>query len=370
MADTTLVAIRKLVRWLTKSPTPDLLTDATIDENVNTYTLYDFPQALRLFDLHTTVSWTCLPYVDTYKTDKSTAPTWPLYNFRNRYTSVNPPVYVAGYLANYSQSREQFYGAWPQVASIQQQTAGDGATTNFSGFVTNAGGASANNAQGTFILQNNVTFSSVDTNNNGVALVDQPILDSVTLLPTQYGRMYNPSYPAPAPLVLPAPYTTAGTFPNNNFINYYTGQYNITFTAAPKEGQAVNSQVYYYVPSRPLSVLYYDNQFVLRPVPDQPYKITIEAYTLPSELLLSAQSPELEQWWQLIAYGAAIKILQRRFDYDGVALITPEFKNQENLALSRTVVQQTTQRVGTIYSNQNDLGPGWSNWNGYGQWGV
>ncbi len=370
MANSTLDAIRTLVRFLTKSPTPDLLTDQTIDENVNTYVLYDFPQSLRLFDLHTTVSWTCLPYVDTYKTDKSMAMGWPLYNFRNRYVSVNPPVYVAGYLANYSQSREQFFGAWPQIASIQQQAAGDNVTTNFSGFITNQGGSSANNSQGTFILQNQVTFSSVDSNNNGVSLLDQPILDSVTLLPTQYGRMYNPSFPAPAPLVLVAPYTTDINFPTTNFINYYTGQYSVTFTSAPKTGQAVNSQCFFYVPSRPLSVLYYDNQFVLRPVPDQPYKITIEAYTLPSELISAGQSPELEQWWQLMAYGGAIKILQRRFDMDGVNIIMPEFKNQENLALSRTVVQQTTQRVGTIYSNQNDLGPGWSNWNGYGQWGV
>ena len=373
MAQARLIEIRQLVRFLTKSPSQALLTDAFIDDNINRVVLYDFPNELKLFDLRTQFTFTVQPYVDTYKTDKSMSPAWPLYNFRNRYVNVTPPFYSAGYLMGYAQSREQFFGSWPKVDSIQKQQQGDGTTFSWSGFVTNNGPNPGNNNQGTFILQNEVLFDSVDVNNNGLQLIDQPILDSVTRLPTQFGRLYNPQLPVPAPLVLIAPYDNVvinPTFPTTNFINYFSGKYTLTFATAPKIGQAVNSQVYFYVPSRPLSILFYDNIFTVRPVPDQPYEINFDCYKVPTELIAGTDEPEIAQWWQIWAYGAAIKILQQRSDYDQVTLITPEFERQKDLALYRTVVQNTTQRVATIYSNQNDLGSGWGNWNGYGQSGV
>lgn len=39
-------------------------------------------------------------------------------------------------------------------------------------------------------------------------------------------------------------------------------------------------------------------------------------------------------------------------DIDSVALIEPEYKKQEALVLRRTIVQNTTQRVATIYTEQ------------------
>jgi hypothetical protein len=96
----------------------------------------------------------------------------------------------------------------------------------------------------------------------------------------------------------------------------------------------------------------------------------MEVYKRPTELIVSTQEPNMEQHWQYIAYGAARKVLQLRFDYDSVQLIEPEFRKQQELVLNRTIVQNTTQRVATIYSQQSDLGGGWGNWNGYGQSGI
>lgn len=368
MAVATLAAIRQVVRFLTKSPTDALLTDAFIDENVNTFILYDFPEHLRLFELHSTFTWYAQPNVDTYLTDKTIPATSPLFNFQNLYITVNPPVYVAGYQAGYFQSREQFFRMWPQVDSITQIGVGDNANPVFSGII-----AGTNNQPGSPIspiLRNFVLIDSVDLNGMGLQLVDQPILDSVTGLETNFGRLFVPTNTPPVPLTLVAPYTTDINFPTNNFVNYITGQFKATFSSAPALGQAVNAQVYQYVPSRPLSLLWYDNKFVLRPVPDQPYQINIEVYKRPTELLATNQEPNMEQWWQYIAYGASRKILQLRFDYDSVQLIEPEFQKQQELVLRRTVVQNTTQRVATIYSQQSDIGSGWGNWNGFGQSGI
>lgn len=355
MPAATLDAIRELVRFLTKSPSPALLTDATIDQNVNTFILYDTPQELRLFDLHSTFTWYCQPNVDTYYTDKSVVPpTDPLYNFNNLYISVNPPIYVAGYQASYDQSREQFYRKWPQVDSIIQVGAGDGATLSFSGFInspnTNPG------SPGTPILRNSVLFDSITTNGTGMSFIDVPVQGTPNI-----GNLYQAGTQPTVPPTVVTP---------GNFVNYITGAFTVTYPVAPAIGQPINVQCYQYVASRPLSLLWYDNKFVLRPVPDQPYQINMEVYKRPTELLLSSSEPLIEQWWQYYAYGGAIKILQRRFDYDSVALIMPEFERQRSLVLSKTVIQNTTQRVATIYSQQSDMGGGWGNWNGYGQSGI
>jgi hypothetical protein len=353
MADSTLAAIRKKIRFLTKSPSQQQLTDNSIDEYVNTFILYDLPEHIRLFELHSTFTFYCQPNIDSYVTDESIPVTDPLYNFQNLYITVNPPIYVAGYQAGYSQSREQFYREWPQVDSITQVGAGDGVTLTFTGFVANG-----NNQPGSPagpILRNFVLMGSVDTNGFGLQLIDQPL----TTMPN-FGNLYVPGQPVPSTTLLD---------PNNN-INYITGAFTLNFTTAPAVGQPINAQVYNYVASRPLSMLWYDNTFILRPVPDQPYQINMEVYKRPTQLLASNQSPQMEQWWQYLAYGAAIKVLQDRFDYDSVNLITPEFRVQQELVLRRTVVQNTTQRVATIYSQQSDMGSGWGNWNGYGQSGI
>jgi len=48
---------------------------------------------------------------------------------------------------------------------------------------------------------------------------------------------------------------------------------------------------------------------------------------------------------------------------DTVQLIMPEFKKQENLILRRTIVEMTSQRASTIYTQDNGAagayGPGW-----------
>jgi hypothetical protein len=104
-------------------------------------------------------------------------------------------------------------------------------------------------------------------------------------------------------------------------------------------------------------MLYFDDAFVLRPVPDKVYPVEFEVYRRPSELLAVNASPELEQWWQYIAYGAAKKIFEDQSDMDSVQQIMPEFKQQERLVLRRTIVQQTNERVATIYTDQLGTGP-------------
>lgn len=148
--------------------------------------------------------------------------------------------------------------------------------------------------------------------------------------------------------------------PNNN-VNYATGAFTITFPTAPGNGQAIIADVVPVQVARPLSVLYYDDTFVVRPVPDKVYPINFDVYIRPTELLAANVSPELEQWWQYISFSASKKIFEDRLDYESINLIAPSLKEQELLVLRRTIVQQTNERVATIYTDNTagSYGSGW-----------
>lgn len=318
MPDSTLVAIRQKVRRLTRNPSTAQISDAQIDEYVNTFISYDFPEHLRLFSLRTTLTFYTKPNIDTYET--SAVATDPLFNFKDKYTSIHDPVFVAGIRSLLTQSREQFYSIYPNARGISSIGTGDGVSTAFGGTLTNIP-----------VLRSNVLFSAVDINGNGLAVRD----DGAGLLVGDIG---------------------AGP----NVINYVTGVYAFVFATAPAAGSVVYSQTVSYVASRPQAILFYQNKFIVRPVPDQPYPIEVEAYLRPSELLAAGSSPDLEQWWQYIAYGSSKKIFEDRMDMDSIQMILPEFKMQERMVLRKTLAQLSNERSGTIYTHTSGYGMGGS----------
>jgi hypothetical protein len=336
----TLDKIRIKVRRLTRSLSTAQLTDAQLDEYINTFVLYDFPEHLRLFNLYETFEFFTQPFIDVYKT--STVLTNPMYDFKNRKITVHPPIYIAGNQSQFVESREQFYKLYPmvnQIASIGQTGTGLPLDTSFTGVINSQqSNVPSSYNQNITLIRENVLFSSIDSNGNGLAMIDYPI--SATI-----GNLYVPGG-APASTVVKD---------IDNYINYVTGQFKVTFVAAPGAGLAINSQTIPVQVSRPVTVLFFDGQFTLRPVPDQPYRISMEVYVQPTEFLANpgSQVPKLDEWAGYIAYGAGLKIFQDRMDTESIAQIMPEFKKQEVLIQRRTIVQMTSQKVATIFDNQN-----------------
>ena len=80
---TTLQAIETKVRRLTRSPSTAQLTQADLDNYINTFVVYDFPEHLRLFSLRTILTFYTQPFIDTYKTN-TTVTTDALFNFKNK----------------------------------------------------------------------------------------------------------------------------------------------------------------------------------------------------------------------------------------------------------------------------------------------
>ena len=345
MADTTLVAIQNKVRKLTRNMTENALSTSDINQYINTFVLYDFPEHLKLFNLRQTFSFYCEAFIDEYDPATYSAPN-PLYDFNNKYFVVEPPIYVAGYQTAFMESRQQFFGVYPKLVSVASiGIDGDGSTTTFSGFInTQQANTPPNLMQNLCLLRNNILFDSIDSSGNSMSLIDYPL--SVTT-----GALGIPGVPE---VSLPSPYGS---------INYLTGAFTVIFPNPPAAGQFINSQSVLMQPARPQTMLFFDGKFTLRPVPDQAYKVNIEVYAQPTELLSNSQSPDLKEWWQVIAYGAAIKVFQDRMDLESVQQIMPEFNMQRLLVQRRTIVQQTSQRASTIYAQDNNAagiyGAGW-----------
>jgi len=342
----TLDQIRTKVRLITRSPSAAQLTNTNIDNYINTFVLYDFPEQLRLTALMTNFTFYTNPYIDVYPAN-STDPANQFYNFHNKYVTVHNPIYVAGFPVYYSQSYEQFFALYPKINSLKDIVKGNGATTNYVGNLTGATLTSLTYP----ILKGEVTFSSSDANNAAITLIDYPYNATIGYMEPP-GTTINYAIP-------PIP---------TRQVNYVTGAYNITFPIPPGNGKQISSSSVPIVISRPQGLLFWDQKFIVRPVPDRVYKIDMNVYQRPTELIANNAMPEFSEWFQYIAYGASKKIFEDRMDMDSIDMIMREFKLQERLILRRTLNQNATQRASTIYTGMSGTGYGGFGTGGTG-WG-
>lgn len=296
----TLADIRLKVRRITKSPSRSQLTDSELDDYINAFYQYDLPEHLRLLNLKETFTLTLQPNID-------------IYNFTpNTFVSIEPPCYVGGYEIQYFQDREQYFSVYPELQRVETLDTGDGTAGAYSGTIT-----------ATPIKRNRVFISTVDAGGNPLSATD----------------------------------STAGTFTGDvlagSTINYTTGAIAaLTFTSAIASGTNIQVQYVNYTASRPLAVLFYDDTFQFSPPPDQGYQFEINAYVTPTALANAADVPELNEWWQLIAYGASQKIFEDRLDMESFAKVEPLLDRALRLAERRTMKQLSNQRVATIFSDQ------------------
>ena len=337
----TLQNIYTKVRRLTRSPSTAQLSDDDINNYVNEFLLFDLPEHLRLFDLRQVFSFYTTPLVGDYYTN-TTDVNSPFYQFKNRYISVHEPMYIAGYKRFYTQSRDQFFGLYPQIESmVALPQLGDGINQTFTGTLLVAP-----------IIRGQFQLTSVDATGLGLIKVDVPYPPGSPYFPT-LGAMVTPNTPPPAVL------------DPLNSINYFTNQFSVVFPTAPMAGKQIWTQSVPTAAALPQAVLYYDDIFTVRPIPDNVYKIEFEVYRRPTELLSTnlAQTPEIHQWAQFVAYGASRKCFQDRMDMESIQMIEPEYRMQMNLVNRKTIVQLTNERTATIFTEGN------ANWP-YGGWGF
>lgn len=341
-APATLTQIRNKVRRITARPNANQITDSQIDDYINTFYVYDFPEHLKLQNLRVNFQFTTTANI-------------AVYDFPKEYYLANmPPVYIAGYQSYMTQSRENFFRINPSLDFLQQQLyTGNGtpgpytgqfctATPIVRGFKQNPPGAYSATPVPVRKINYQVIVSGIDANGNSQTLVDDGG-GAATI--TQIGNLIDVNDPSDTPTV-------------RGSINYITGAVDINATGFFQpipSGSPINIQYTPYVASRPQSVVFYQDQFMVYPIPDQAYIVSFEAYQYPTAFLSTnpAAEPQLREWWQLLAYGAADKIFADNADFENLGKFRPLMKEQMNLVQRRTIVQQTSERTATIYTEQS-----------------
>ena len=305
-------------RRITKNPSTTQITDAQVQDYINTFYLYDFPEHLRQDSLRSNYEFFTTPYIDRYDFPS------------DLYVSVEQPVYVDGYQSYFTESYEQFFRIYPQIDIIQTLATGNGTAGPYVYIAPNIP-----------IIQRTVSVSAVTNSGNTLKAYDTPL--DQTLFPN-IGEF-------------------TGDVVNPSTIQYVSGGIQVTFSQNIAAGTAIKIHYSPYVASRPSSVLFWQNRFYLRPVPDDCYRVSIVAYQTPSQLLLTTDSPLVKQWWQAIALGASLKYFEDVGDLEQIVQYRPLFDEQMALIERRTLQNIMQQQAATIYSDQTSV---YSNWSYYG----
>lgn len=324
-------AIERKVRLLTRRPSTSQMGETIFLQYVNNYMSQDMARELQLFDLRESFFFFTDPGRDHYITSNN--PNSQLFNFVDRYNGFFPPVYVSGHGAELTYSREAFYRAFPfSYETYDIGLRGDGVQTQFTGTIP---GVSERNR----LLQNNVMITSISDNGDGIKAFDNP--DGVA-------QMFIAGWSGDVAAV------------NAGDVNYRTGEFTVNFSVPPRQGEPIEIQAEIGKTGRPFIILFYQNEFWVRPIPDKVYKIQMDAMRQPTDLApVINNSPNVGSWWELIALGTARKILQDNGQHEEARELEPEIQRQERLALRRKVLMNAERRPATIYNPGIQTGGGY-----------
>lgn len=329
--DNTLLAIQKKVRRLTASASENSLTTADLNQYISTYYSNDFPYSIKIDQMRSVYTFFTTPYQDRYPLDV---------NFNQ---GVRAPMYVEGIQGSFYKDRQQFYNIWPRYPTLFNQNAVFGSPSTFSFTLT-----------GPF-LSREVVFGGTDNLGNPIIINDDGIgnLNYLTVNPVvsvpvatsnpAFPGMYNLNTLNPG-LLNP---TKIGT------VNYITGvcAFVLPGGLTLAAGTQLTCWVSVYQPGRPYSLLFWNNEFHIRPIPKLIHKVEIETYLTPVQFLETSQSPILNQWWQIIAIGSALKVLEDRQDMDGVENMKELYARQQDLVLERQGVEELFQPMINLFNS-------------------
>lgn len=371
--------IKAKVRRVTGRPSINQLTDAELIDYINSFLVYDFPLHTRDFYNRQTYSFQLTPSVAVYS----------IQAIKNTYSNFEPPLYVDGFLSQYFQNEQGFYSLYPRMKYSTNLSAGNGTVGPYAGSYSY-----------TPVDPGTVVIST--TNANGIVLVANDIKINSTTggLMTGHLAITGISQAAQAVVTVPGvtvaigdlvfiegvqgmtpinggPFTVMNVVGDDVTINVNSTSYNayllgglfsiqagtvtyatgavagLSFPAVVPIGNVIYMSANNYVKARPFAMLYFNNEFRFWPYPDRSYTVTIVAWKNPFATIAAGGPlfPELNQWGDVIAYGASLKILSDNLDLESYGKVKILFDESKRLAERRTMKQLSTQRVATIYDD-------------------
>lgn len=315
----TLATIRDKVRNLTGTSL-DALTDAQINDYINNYYVFTMPFELKNQIQIAFIDFTTITGVDTYEFPE-----------QGVFLTNKPEAYADGLRMDYYQDPSVFFQDWPQQY-YQDSNQGNG-----TGTITGAVLQSPI-IRGSLIVADQDGVQVLEDNGSGFFV--QTVRNSVRLL-TNNGQNVFYTFQTNEVPVSPLGDPVGA-------INYATGAYTAVFSDNIATGVPVSVKYETYQANRPQAILFFENKFTVRPIPDQMYAIRLEGFINPQPLSVTGSNPAgkatLEEWGQCIAYGAAFDILMDRGDQVAASNLSLILKRFETVALGRTLQQYLNMR--------------------------
>jgi hypothetical protein len=427
-AITTYSRIETLVRRLTACPGESSLKSVEIQVTVNDIYNNDFPYAIKLDQMRSVYTFYTRPYIDRYPLDVNynqgvRSPVyvdgiaasfykdrseffnrmWPRFpTYFNQYgassltggisniTQANPgqvtsashglstgnTIYIYN-VTGMTQVNNQSFTV--TVIDANNFTIG----VNTSTYTAYVSGGSWNLTPVTFaftlpgpFLSEEVVIGGVDINGNAFSIADDGNggLWTQTPNPVVSVPSYGANYPAGSPNAgspIPGMYNQNKGNPglakkvSVGTVNYVSGQVSFSLSLPLRTGTTLNMSVSQYQTGKPWSVLFWNNEFHVRPVPKYIHKVEVETYLTPVQFMMSTDSPILNQWVKYLSYCSGMEILRQRGDLQGVENLREGFLRQEGLVLERQATEEINMRNATIFSgstpnqNSNNMWGGW-----------
>jgi hypothetical protein len=278
-------------RRITGSDNAFQITDRYIVQQMNSFYSYDLPAKFRSLKLKDFYTFTTNVGQDTYSFNSEL------------YTTVDMPCYCAKREIRLFNNPWNFYGVNYNWQQINQIASGNGTQGPYSGNTTAFPFiASVNNDPGPIDNQNlyfpqsrlqNILITANVIGTNGIGetqnVTDDGNGNLIQIFQTSnstnqlFGWTYYRQYAAVDP-------TVSGTAT----INYQTGEISgLYFNQVIPEGAPITVQYNPKKLSIPLSLLFYQNQIVVAPVPDRGYTIEMTAYRQPIKALLAADHEQV-----------------------------------------------------------------------------
>jgi hypothetical protein len=238
------------------------------------------------------------------------------------------------------------------------------------GLLMNPGPAPLGNTAATGGYQNNLPITAITLGTTTVITVgnaldagQQVLISNVVGTTELNGNFYTILSSTPTTITLNVdsslftPWVSNGDVGSfQNFVNYLTGEINVTFPVGIPAGNNINVQCYFFQSGLPRAILFYNNVLTLRNVPASQYLVELDAYLTPAAYLNTTDAIQFGYMSEYIARGAARKIMSDTGDTEQLNFYEPFFKEQETLVWKRSQRQWTANRTETIYSQGMDRG--------------
>lgn len=281
MANWTLADIKQKVRNVTGRPDTSQLDDNTLIDYINKYYQFVLPKELKIFFDYTYYNFFTQAGKDVY-TPPAT------------FQTVNPQIYIDGFPGDWYTNPDLFFQDYPIETNKVVIATGDGSTLAFSfqipAFPVIQGSVYV--TDGTQVLQDNSS-----------------------------GGFTN----------------AASGLPVAGSVNYTSGAVaGLTFPIAPANGANITVSSQAFISNRPQGLLWFNNQFTLRPIPDDVYQVKMEGLPVPTALALTTDVPFRIDLGPLIAYGASLSIFTDFNQMDQYEQYIVEYERYKDIAMQDT----------------------------------